>query len=109
MKNISIKYLAFFALLPALLFSCKKFADVNTDPTAANSDQVQTEYFINNSITTAQQNPDVSERGFILYWAAAGHQISDADGAKFSWGNYNDGWISSYYNNQASALNYINS
>src|SRR6186713_2895685 len=109
MKNISIKYPVLCALMLVLLFSCKKFADVNLDPTAANSDQVQTEYFIDNAITTAQQNPDVSERGFILYWAAAGHQISDADGATFSWGDYNDGWISSYYNNQASSLNYINS
>ncbi|HEY4290251.1 MAG TPA: SusD/RagB family nutrient-binding outer membrane lipoprotein [Puia sp.] len=109
MKNISIKYPVFFALLPVLLFSCKKFADVNSDPTAANSTQVQTEYFIDNAITTAQQNPGVSERGFVLYWAAAGHQISDADGATFSWGSYSDEWIGEYYNNQASALTYVNS
>ncbi|HTI92105.1 MAG TPA: SusD/RagB family nutrient-binding outer membrane lipoprotein [Puia sp.] len=109
MKNISIKYPVFFALIPVLLFSCRKFSDVNSDPTAANSTQVQTEYFIDNAITTAQQNPGVSERGFILYWAAAGHQISDADGATFSWGSYNDEWIGEYYNNQASALTFINS
>jgi hypothetical protein len=109
MKNISIKYPVLCALIPVLLFSCKKFADVNMDPTAASSTQVQTEYFINNSITTAQQNPGVSERGFILYWAAAGHQISDADGATFSWGDYSDEWIGEYYGNQASALTYINS
>jgi hypothetical protein len=96
------------ALIPVLLFSCKKFADVNTDPTAANSNQVQPEYFINNAITTAQMNPDPSERAFILYWTAAGHQISDADGATFSWGSYNDGWTTDYYNNQASALTYVN-
>src|SRR3984893_2192906 len=109
MKNISIKYPVLYALLPVLLFSCKKFADVNTDPTAANSNQVQVEYFIDNAITTAQQNPSVSERAFVLYWAAAGHQISDADGATFSWGAYNDEWTGEYYNNQASALTYINS
>lgn len=109
MKNISIKYPVIYALIPVLLFSCKKFAEVNTDPTAANSNQVQVEYFIDNSITTAQQNPGVSERGFVLYWAAAGHQISDADGATFSWGAYSDEWITEYYNNQASALTYVNS
>ena len=103
-----MKYPVIFALIPVLLFSCKKFADVNTNPTAANSNQVQVEYFIDNSIVTAQMNPGVSERAFILYWAAAGHQISDADGATFSWGAYSDEWISEYYNNQASALTYIN-
>jgi hypothetical protein len=92
-----------------MLFSCKKFSAVNTDPTAASSTQVQVEYFIDNAIVTAQMNPDPSERCFILYWAAAGHQISDADGATFSWGSYNDGWTTDYYNNQASALTYINS
>ena len=108
MKNISIKYLVLVALIPVLLFSCKKFSDVNTSPIAATSNQVQPEYFINNAITTAQMNPDPSERAFILYWAAAGHQISDADGATFSQGSYNDGWTTSYYNNQAGALTYIN-
>src|ERR1700744_368143 len=108
MKNINLKYSALVALIPVVLFSCKKFTDVNTRPTAANRNQVQPEYFINNSITTAQQNPDPSERMFILYWAAAGHQISDADGATFSWGSYSDGWTTDYYSNQASALTYIN-
>ena len=88
MKNIIIKYPALIALAPVLLFSCKKFTDLNTNPIAANSNQVQVEYFIDNSIVTAQMNPGVSERAFILYWAAAGHQISDADGATFSWGAY---------------------
>ncbi len=109
MKNITIKYPVFLAMTLVLLFSCKKFTDINSDPTAANSSQVQVEYFIDNAITQAQQNPGVSERGFVLYWAAAGHQISDADGAAFSWGDYNDEWIGEYYNNQASALTYINS
>lgn len=89
--------------------SCKKFADINVDPTAANADQVQVEYFINNSIIHAQMNPGVSERAFILYWQAAGHQISDADGETFSQGAYNDEWIGEYYSNQSGALNYINS
>jgi hypothetical protein len=99
-----------FYILTLLAFSsCKKITDINVNPTAANADQVQVEYFINNSIIHAQMNPDASERTFILYWTAAGHQISDADGATFTWGDYNDGWINAYYNNQSGALNMVNS
>ena len=89
--------------------STKKITDINTNPTAASANQVQVEYFIDNSIIHAQMNPGVSERAFILYWTAAGHQISDADGATFSWGAYNDEWIGEYYDNQSGALNTINS
>ncbi len=93
-----------------LLFSaCTKITDINSNPTAASTDQVQVEYFINNSIVHAQMNPGVSERAFVLYWTAAGHQISDADGATFSWGSYSDEWIGEYYSNQSDALNYVNS
>jgi hypothetical protein len=108
MKNI-IKQSILYAS-PLLLFSaCKKITDINTNPVAANADQVQVEYFIDNSIVHAQMNPGVSERAFILYWAAAGHQVSDADGATFSWGGYSDEWIGEYYDNQSGALNTINS
>ncbi len=93
-----------------LLFSaCKKITDINTNPVAANADQVQVEYFIDNSIVHAQMNPGVSERAFVLYWVPGGRQIADADGATFSWGSYNDEWIGEYYDNQSGALNYINS
>ena len=107
--KITIKKTALF-VMPLLVFaSCKKITDINTDPTAASATQVQVEYFIDNSIVHAQMNPGVSERAFILYWAAAGHQVSDADGATFSWANYNDEWIGEYYDNQSGALNTINS
>lgn len=92
-----------------LMVSCKKFDEINVDPTAASATQVQVEYFINNSIIHAQLNPDVSERAFVLYWQPAGHQISDADGAAFPFGEYDDGWLTNYYNNQSGALNTINS
>lgn len=108
MKHI-IKKSAIF-ITPVLLFSaCKKITDINTNPVAASADQVQVEYFIDNSIVHAQMNPGVSERAFILYWAAAGHQLTDADGATFSWGAYSDEWIGEYYDNQSGALNTINS
>lgn len=108
MKKITVKYPVLLAMIPIFLFSCRKFAEVNTNPTAADANQVQVEYFIDNAITTAQMNPGVSERCFILYWSAAGHQIADADGPAFSWGSYDDEWTGEYYNNQASALTYIN-
>jgi len=89
--------------------SCKKFDEINVDPTAASGSQVQVEYFIDNSIIHAQLNPDVSERAFVLYWQPAGHQVSDADGATFPFADYDDGWLTNYYNNQSGALNTINS
>ncbi|OQY95495.1 MAG: susd and RagB outer membrane lipoprotein domain protein [Sphingobacteriales bacterium UTBCD1] len=108
MKQI-IRKSALYITPLLLLSACKKITDINTDPTAASADQVQVEYFIDNSIVHAQMNPGVSERAFILYWTAAGHQISDADGATFSWGSYNDEWIGEYYDNQSGALKTINS
>ena len=109
MKHTIIKS-ALFAAAITMFSACKKITDINTDPTAASTDQVQVEYFIDNSIIKAQMDPGVSERAFVLYWVAAGHQISDADGATFSWGDYSDEWIGEYYNNQSSgALNTINS
>ncbi|MDE3212395.1 MAG: SusD/RagB family nutrient-binding outer membrane lipoprotein [Bacteroidota bacterium] len=107
--NHIIKKSFFYTTMILSFSACKKITDINTNPTAASATQVQVEYFIDNSIIHAQMNPGVSERAFILYWAAAGHQVSDADGATFSWGNYNDEWIGEYYDNQSGALNTINS
>ncbi|HXR83747.1 MAG TPA: SusD/RagB family nutrient-binding outer membrane lipoprotein [Hanamia sp.] len=108
MKHI-IKKSALYLTVILLLSACKKITDINTNPTAANTAQVQVEYFINNSIVHAQMNPGVSERAFVLYWVPGGRQIADADGATFSQANYNDEWITEYYDNQSGALNTINS
>ena len=57
--------------LPVGLFalaSCSDFEEVNTNPTAANIEQVRIEYAINKSITGTQQNPEVAERCFVLNW-----------------------------------------
>jgi Susd and RagB outer membrane lipoprotein/Starch-binding associating with outer membrane len=107
--NHIIKKSTLYITVVLLFSACKKITDINTNPTAANTEQVQVEYFIDNSIVHAQMNPGVSEGAFILYWAAAGHQVADADGATFSQGSYNDEWIGEYYDNQSGALNYINS
>ena len=78
-----------------LLASCKKFEEINTNPLAANSDQVQVEYFINSSIGGAQMDPHIAERIFVLYWETAGH--TSFNGTGLTAGNYNDGWSSDYY------------
>ncbi len=107
MKRI-LKNTYLLAFIGLLLGGCSKFEEINTDPTAANVNQVQVEYFINQSLIKDQQNPGVSERAFILYWVAAGRQITDADGATFSHGKYNDQWLGAYYSNISSALNSAN-
>lgn len=108
MNNI-IRKSSFIAAGVLLMTGCKKITDINTSPTAASTDQVQVEYFIDNSIIHAQMNPGVSERAFVLYWVPGGRQIADADGATFSIADYSDEWISEYYDNQSGALNTINS
>jgi hypothetical protein len=108
MKHI-IKKTTIFVVTLLVFAGCKKITDINVNPTAANADQVQVEYFIDNSIIHAQMNPGVSERAFVLYWVPGGRQIADADGATFSVGDYSDEWIGEYYNNQSQALNMINS
>ena len=88
-----------------LLASCKKFEELNVNPTAASADQVQVEYFINKSIIDAQMNPDVAERSFVLYWKTAGHQHSNGG---ISSGSYNDDWTVAYYDQISGWLNAAN-
>ncbi len=94
-----------FVATALLLASCKKFEEINTDPTAASPDQVQVEYFINKSITDAQMNPDVAERSFVLYWKTAGHQHSNGG---ISSGSYTDDWTIAYYDQISAWLNAAN-
>lgn len=88
-----------------MLTACDDFDEINVNPVAASADQVQVEYFINNSIISAQMNPDVAERSFILYWKVAAHY---QEGGTLSAGGYNDGWTGAYYNQVASWLNAAN-
>ncbi len=62
--NQIIKKSALYVTVILLFSACKKITDINTNPVAANADQVQVEYFIDNSIVHAQMNPGVSERAF---------------------------------------------
>lgn len=104
MKNI-VKKSSLVLAMAAMLTSCDNFEEINTNPTAANGDQVQVEYFINSSIIGAQMNPDVAERSFVLYWKTAGHQMLSTG---ISGGTFDDGWASAYYNSSAGWLNAIN-
>jgi len=89
------------ALLSAMLliFSCDDFEEINENPLAATADQVEVEFFINNSIGGAQQNPHISERIFVLYWMDAGRTSRIGT---LSEGYVNDGWTSDYYNSYVS-------
>jgi len=94
MKNI-LKITSAALLGSAVFFqSCSKFEEINRDPFGANADQVQVQYFINNAIVSAQMDPHIAERVFVLYWTTAGHMQF---GGGISSGNHDDGWSSDYY------------
>lgn len=96
MKNI-IKTACIFVAGSLLFTSCREdFFDVNTNPRAANFEQVQVEYFLNNSITGAQMDPHVAERQFVLTWKTAARQ--HRANATVAVGTHVDGWIIDYYN-----------
>ncbi len=104
MKNIFKKSgLALTAV--AMLASCSDFEEINKDPNAASADQVQIEYFINKSIIGAQQDPNIAERSFVLYWKTTGHQMLRTG---ISGGTADDGWSSEYYNYSSNWLNAAN-
>lgn len=86
-------YLIIFGSL--FLVGCEDFLDINRDPKAASSEQVQVEYFLNNSITGAQMDPHVAERAFVLYWKIAARQWR-GNGA-LATGGYDDSWSGDYY------------
>ena len=96
--------------LPVGLFalaSCSDFEEVNTNPTAANIEQVRIEYAINKSITGTQQNPEVAERCFVLNWQTAARQVDPNTNGGLPVGEYNDDWISNYYSHYASWMSPI--
>lgn len=104
MKNILRKSSIALAMV-TLLASCENFDEINKDPNAATADQVQIEYFINNSIIGAQMDPHIAERAFVLYWKTAGHQQLRTG---ISGGNLDDGWSGDYYNYISGWLNSAN-
>jgi len=93
MKNIKF-IMSIFVLIAMISFSCSDFDEINTSPTAVGADKVQIEYFINNSIIKAQQNPHIAERMFILNWKAAAHYET---GGFAVTGNDVNGWSEDYW------------
>lgn len=104
MKNKLSQFTIALAMA-ASISACSKFEEINTDPTAATSDQVQVEYFLNHAIIGAQQNPDVAERSFVLYWKTAGHQHL-YNGLNV--GSYNSDWTSAYWSKSSEWLDHAN-
>ncbi|HMR83576.1 MAG TPA: SusD/RagB family nutrient-binding outer membrane lipoprotein [Niabella sp.] len=89
----------------AMLAGCSKFEEINTNPTAATADQVQVEYFINNSIIGSQMDPHIAERAFVLYWKTAGrHHLTTG----LAGGGANDDWSSDYLRYASEWQNHIN-
>lgn len=104
MKNILPK-IGLALLLSTSLYSCSKFDEINTSPTAANANQVQVEYFFNNSLIGAQQDPHIAERAFVIYWKTAGRQQFSTG---IAGGTTNDGYSSDYWSYSSGWLNSIN-
>ncbi|WP_315817826.1 SusD/RagB family nutrient-binding outer membrane lipoprotein [Paraflavitalea speifideaquila] len=104
MKKLTIKSGLLLSAI-ALLASCKKFEEINMSPKDASADQVQVEYFLNNSIVSAQMDPHIAERVFVLYWKTAGHQ---QHGGGISSGTPDDGWSTDYYRYISEWLNHAN-
>lgn len=103
------KYISLLAapllLGSVLLTGCKDFEEINRSQFEAGSDLVQMEYFINNSIISAQMDPDVAERAFVLYWKDAAH--TDRIGS-LSEGYTDDGWTGNYFAQVTTWLSHIN-
>jgi len=103
--NKNIRKGLFLLATSILVSSCSDFEEINENPTAATAEQVQVEYFINNSIIGAQQDPNIAERAFVLYWKAAGRMDRINS---LPVGYINDGWTSEYYRYVSGWLNSAN-
>ncbi|WP_288905419.1 SusD/RagB family nutrient-binding outer membrane lipoprotein [uncultured Porphyromonas sp.] len=107
MKHLNIILVGLATLLlGGLVTACSDFDDLNKSPFEAGANQVQVEYFINNAIISAQMNPHVAERAFVLYWKDAGHM--DRIGS-LSQNRTNDEWTQAYFDEVTSWLTHINS
>lgn len=105
MNKYITRFIAPLVLGSLLLSGCKDFDEINRSQFEAGPDLVQMEYFINNSIISAQMDPDVAERAFVLYWKDAAH--TDRIGS-LSEHYYNDGWTGNYFAQITTWLTHIN-
>lgn len=77
--------------------SCDDFEEVNTNPMAAQADQVEAYFALNKSILDAQQSPHEAERIFVYNWKSAArfHQMNH-----FAQGTYSDDYMNDYHNSR---------
>lgn len=81
----------------ALAVGCSDFEEINVDPNATNIEQLKPEFFLNQSITGAQQNPHISERMFSLTWMDVSRMADPMFLGGHTEGGYSDGWLGDYY------------
>ena len=86
------------------LTACNDFDEVNTDPSAFDYEDSNADYFLNNSIFLAQQNPEVAERIVVINWASAARVCGEQ--TLLATGRYNDSYNDNYFMNVAEWLKY---
>ncbi|WP_185142138.1 SusD/RagB family nutrient-binding outer membrane lipoprotein [Chryseobacterium pennipullorum] len=99
------KYIISFLALATVLSSCNDFEDINKNPFAVDIDKAEPEYFLNNSILGAQQDPNIAERVFVLYWKTAARQHLTTG---IAGGTYDDSWTVEYWKGISEWLNNAN-
>lgn len=85
------------------LSGCADFDEINRNPNEVSSLATKPYYALNQSIMTAQQNPDTAERLFVINWAAAARQ-DGFDGYDISTGWYDDGFNGAAYGTITGAI-----
>ena len=91
--------------MTVLSVSCNDFDDINNNPYSVDINKAEPEYFLNNSILGAQQDPNIAERVFVLYWKTAGRQHLTTG---IAGGSYDDSWTSEYWRYASEWLNNAN-
>jgi hypothetical protein len=99
------KYILSFFALAVLSVSCNDFEDINNNPFSVDINKAEPEYFLNNSILGAQQDPNIAERVFVLYWKTAARQHLSTG---IAGGSYDDSWTSEYWKYISEWLNNAN-
>jgi len=99
------KYILSLFTIGLLCTSCNDFEDINNNPFAVDANKAEPEYFLNNSILGAQQDPNIAERVFVLYWKTAARQHLSTG---IAGGTYDDSWTSEYWKYVSEWLNNAN-
>ncbi|MCJ7933631.1 MAG: SusD/RagB family nutrient-binding outer membrane lipoprotein [Chryseobacterium sp.] len=99
------KYILSCIALVTVCTACNDFEDINNDPFAVDINKSEPEYFLNNSILGAQQDPNIAERVFVLYWKTAARQHLTTG---IAGGTYDDSWTSEYWKYISEWLNNAN-